>query len=85
MEWMDYLEFIARVASHIPDKGQITVRYYGLYANAHRGKTRKANLVAFALGMVEEEPSPIPGKVGPIWSARFMRWTRSYAPGAAGG
>jgi len=27
-ESMDYLEFIARVTSHIPDKGQVTVRYY---------------------------------------------------------
>jgi hypothetical protein len=32
---MDYLEFIARVSSHIPDKGQVMVRDYGLYANAH--------------------------------------------------
>ena len=32
-ESMDYLEFIARVTSHIPDKGQVMVRYYGLYAN----------------------------------------------------
>jgi hypothetical protein len=24
-EWMDYLEFIARVTSHIPDKGHVTV------------------------------------------------------------
>jgi len=23
------------VTSHIPDKGQVTVRYYGQYANAH--------------------------------------------------
>jgi len=30
------LEFIARVTSHIPDKGQVMVRYYGLYANANR-------------------------------------------------
>jgi hypothetical protein len=43
---MDYLEFIARVTSHIPDKGQVTVRYYGLYANAHRGKVKKASLEA---------------------------------------
>jgi len=35
---MDYLEFIARVTAHIPDKGHVMVRYYGLYANAHRGK-----------------------------------------------
>jgi len=48
-ETMDYLEFIARVTSHIPDKGQVTVRYYGLYANAHRGKVKKASLEAFPL------------------------------------
>ena len=36
-ETMDYLEFIARVTSHIPDKGQVMVRYYGLYANGGRG------------------------------------------------
>jgi hypothetical protein len=29
-ETIDYLEFIARVTSHIPDKGQVMVRYYGL-------------------------------------------------------
>jgi len=40
-ESMDYLEFIARVT---PDKGQVMVRYYGLYANAHRGKMRNAQL-----------------------------------------
>jgi Putative transposase len=51
---MDYLEFIARVTSHIPDKGQVTVRYYGLYANAHRGKI-KARHEAFPVRMVEEE------------------------------
>ena len=27
LERMDYLEFIARVTSHIPDKGQVMVRY----------------------------------------------------------
>jgi Putative transposase len=40
-ERMDYLEFIARATSHIPDKGQVMVRYYGLYANAHRGKVKR--------------------------------------------
>jgi hypothetical protein len=55
---MDYLEFIARVTSHIPDKGQVMVRYYGLYANAHRGKVRKANRVPVLLGMIEGEPRP---------------------------
>jgi len=29
-EYMDYLEFIARVTSHIPEKGQVMIRYYGI-------------------------------------------------------
>jgi hypothetical protein len=62
VEPMDYLEFIARVVSHIPDKGQVTVRYYGLYANAHRGKVKKASLGPLPLRMNEEELSPIPAK-----------------------
>ena len=60
-ETMDYLEFIARVTSHIPDKGQVMVRYYGLYANAHRGKVMKASL-ASPLRIVEEELRCLPSK-----------------------
>ena len=62
IERMDYLEFIARVTSHIPDKGQVTVRYFGLYANAHRGKVKKASQAAFPLPMVEDELRPIAAK-----------------------
>ena len=62
LETMDYLEFIPRVTSHIPDRGQVMVRYYGLYANAHRGKVRKASRVPVALGMIEEDPPPVPSK-----------------------
>jgi len=38
---MNYSEFIARITFHIPDKGQVMIRYYVLYSNAHRGKMRK--------------------------------------------
>jgi hypothetical protein len=38
------------------------VRYYGLYANAHRGKVRKASRVPVALGLIEEDPPPLPSK-----------------------
>ena len=62
LERMDYLVFIARVTSHIPDKGQVTVRYYGLYANAHRGKIKKASLAAFPLRIVEDKLRCIPSK-----------------------
>jgi hypothetical protein len=61
-ETMDYPEFIARVTSHIPDKGQVMVRYHGLYANAHRGKVKKASLSPSALRMVEEELRRLPSK-----------------------
>ena len=58
LERMDYLELIARVTCHIPDKGQVMVRYYGLYANAHRGKVRKAGRVPVVLS---KKPSRIAG------------------------
>jgi len=61
-ETMDYLEFVARVTSHIPDKGQVTVRYYGLYANAHRGRVRKASVSPLVLRMAEEEEKRVPSK-----------------------
>ena len=34
---MDPLEFLARVRVHIPDKGHVTTRDYGWYANRPRG------------------------------------------------
>jgi hypothetical protein len=60
VERMDYLEFIARVTSHIPDKGQVTVRYFGLYANAHRGKVRKAQPDKHPFIIIEQECPRIP-------------------------
>ena len=50
-ETMDYLEFVARVTSPIPDKAQVMVRYYSLYANAHRGKVGKAAVSPLTLRM----------------------------------
>jgi hypothetical protein len=38
---LDPLEFLARVLAHIPDKGQVTTRYYGWYANRTRGMRRR--------------------------------------------
>ena len=36
-ETADPLKFLARVLRHIPDKGHVTTRYYGWYANRPRG------------------------------------------------
>ncbi|MCK4337478.1 MAG: transposase [Candidatus Aminicenantes bacterium] len=33
--------FIARVTSHIPDKGQVMIRYYGLYSKCPQRKDAK--------------------------------------------
>ena len=44
LETLDYLKFIARVTSHIPDKGQVPVRYYGSIPTDHRAEIKKANL-----------------------------------------
>lgn len=59
---MDYLEFIARVTSRIPDKGQVMVPYYGLYSNAHRGKMRKAQQAVNPLFIIEQEEPFVPSK-----------------------
>ena len=50
------------MTSYIPDKGQVMIRYYGLYANAHRGKAKKASLVPLVVRLAEEEPKPVPSK-----------------------
>jgi hypothetical protein len=41
VERMDYLEFIAWATSHIPDKGRVTVRHFGLFADTHQDDMRK--------------------------------------------
>lgn len=56
-ERMDYLEFIARATSPIPDKGQVMVRYYGLYPNAHRGKVKKARISSSSSGSGQDKPA----------------------------
>ena len=62
LERMDYLEFIARVTSHIPDKGQVMIRYYGLYSNAHRGKMQKEGDYPSHPPIIEDEASFKPSR-----------------------
>ena len=52
-ETVDPLEFLARVLTHIPDKGQVTTRYYGWYANRPRGMRRPAEPAAV------DSPAPL--------------------------
>ena len=58
-ETLDVLEFLARVASHIPNKGQVLQRYYGWYANRTRGiRRRTATHGQASASAVEVEPVP---------------------------
>jgi hypothetical protein len=41
-EGIDAMEFVARVLAQIPDPRRHSVRYYGFYSNAARGKRKKA-------------------------------------------
>ena len=36
-----FIEFIYRIQKHIPDKGEVMIRYYGYYSNAGRGKRNR--------------------------------------------
>jgi len=46
------------IPSLVDSRLQVMVRYYGLYANAHRGKVKKASLSV--LRIVEEELRRLP-------------------------
>lgn len=41
----DALEWMAAMGSHVPERGQQSVRYYGVYANSTRGRERKREAV----------------------------------------
>jgi hypothetical protein len=57
-ETVDALEFLARVASHIPDKGQVLQRYYGWYASRTRSIRRRAGTAGQQI--VYAAPVPVP-------------------------
>ena len=67
-ETVDPLEFLARVLVHIPDKGHVTTRYYGWYANRPRGMRDKA-----APAAADGPPAIVPApRLAPPEAAR--RW-----------
>ena len=39
----DALEWLAAMCSHVPNKGEQVVRYYGYYSNVCQGQRKKAN------------------------------------------
>ena len=58
-ENFDYLDWIARLTSHVPDKGFKALRYCGFYSNRSRGAARKAAR-AVPAGAAAERPVDSP-------------------------
>jgi ribulose kinase len=51
----DALDWLAAMTSHVPNKGEQMVRYYGPYSNASRGLRQKKNLDDLTPSILESE------------------------------
>jgi hypothetical protein len=73
-ETADPMEFLARVLVHIPDKGHVTTRYYGWYANRPRGMRRQAKpAVADAPVPIVTAPRLAPTDASRRWAALLQQ------------
>ena len=73
-ETVHALEFLARVLTHIPDKGQVTTRYYGWYAYRPRGMRRRAApATADAPGPMVVAPKLAPAEVSRRWESLLQQ------------
>jgi len=69
-ETVDPLEFLARVLVHIPDKGHVTTRYDGWYANRPRGMRGTAATAAAAVPpAIVPAPRLAPTEAARPWAA----------------
>ena len=53
----DALEWIAAMCSHVPNKGEQMVRYYGFYSNVARGKRKKNDQDELIPSILEQDGS----------------------------
>ena len=72
---LDALDWIARVCSHIPDRNEHQVRYYGRYASASRGKRRQQERASHCLG-AEEPPAEEESAAERFSRRRRRSWAR---------
>ncbi len=54
---IDALDWLAQLATHIPNKGEQMVRYYGFYSNKSRGLRKKAGTDDAVPALIESEVS----------------------------
>ena len=53
----DALEWLAAMCSHVPNKGEQMVRYYGYYSNVSRGKRKKQDHDGLITSILEPDGS----------------------------
>jgi len=53
----DALEWLAAMCSHVPNKGEQMVRYYGYYSNVSRGRRKKHDQDCLILCVLEPDSS----------------------------
>jgi hypothetical protein len=53
----DALEWLAAMCSHVPNKGEQMVRYYGYYSNVSRGRRKKADHDGLVSCILQSEES----------------------------
>ncbi|MCK5185957.1 MAG: transposase [Deltaproteobacteria bacterium] len=51
----DALEWLAAMCSHVPNRGEQMVRYYGYYSNVSRGKRKKEEQDDLIPCIIEED------------------------------
>ena len=63
----DVLEWLAAMCSHVPNRGEQMVRYYGFYSNVSRGKRKR-----------QDQDGLIPSILEPDGSSNELRknWAR---------
>ena len=54
----DALDWLAQLVTHIPNRGEQIVRYYGFYSNKSRGLRKKAGTDDEVPALIESEASP---------------------------
>ena len=65
------LDWIATLTTHIPNRGEQLVRYYGYYSNFSRGKRKKLQgeeAVTWRPEVVEVDPPPVSRELRKRWS-----------------
>ena len=66
-------EWIAAITSHIPDKGQQMIRYYGYYSNKARGKRAKEEDASCNRINIKEEPPHSPIEYRRLWAQLIQK------------